>query len=182
MKVFKNFSVVVVSLLGSLNAASSGISSLPFSLHAESIRSQRVDDMIKDPRHLSFLSPEDFSRFHDNLSNTASQKEKEGDLVLAYGMYTLAAELDFQDTNARVKLAEILLEGIEGHLKVSDLTKSQAAEYLIDAALIELKIKPDEPDIAGRMLRAYSEDSYNLLLKESPDKEAAKAVFLSAVK
>lgn len=94
----------------------------------------------------------------------------------AYAAYkNVIKSFDEGDSVPRVRIAEYLIHGIRGYIEASESTKTQAVQYLIEAAQIEFS-RPDEPDEAGRMIRSYSEESYQALRRL--DTDTAKSLLI----
>ena len=104
------------------------------------------------------------SKMHTAASNVAVDLLTQGNHLAAFCAFEDAITLDIkkEDAYARVQVAENLIYGISGALVPNEETKSKAARYLIEAVQIEFT-RPDEPDHGGRMMRGFSEVSYQIL-------------------
>ena len=120
-----------------------------------------------------------FKKSHDTFSSAAVDFKDQHNHKAAFNAFEDAIKFDLnrEDSGARAQVAEYLIYGISDFLNPSEVTRNKAAEYLIDAAQIELT-KPDEPDHAGRMIRGFSEESYQFLAR---DKDRAKSFSLLKV-
>jgi hypothetical protein len=105
-----------------------------------------------------------YRRLHAVASNVAVDFMDQGNPLAAFSAFEEAITLDLEnkDAYARVQVAENLIYGISGALVPNEETKSKAARYLIEAVQIEFT-RPDEPDHGGRMMRGFSEVSYQIL-------------------
>lgn len=110
---------------------------------------------------------------HDTFANAAIDFVDKSNHKAAFNAFENALKFDCetQDTNTRVRLSEYLIYGIRGFLNPSEETKDKAIEYLIEAAQLEFT-RPDEPDLAGRMIRGFSEEAYEALAKEKNQRKA----------